>query len=214
MYMYVYIYIFSTSLSLVGNLGHLTWVRHCSRKSSATHSKSSATHSCQCVQYLHVSKKWYGCQCLGFLTCAQMLMLATAHRGLYRQQKCLHWTLTLGEKSLAASRTQICIGIMPSFSVGRSTNWAISASEIAASETQVCISIMPGFSVGHSTNWAISASEIFPESKFGTDLQKSFGWDNTLRPLACACMQKDHIHTLKIPQPRSQAVQWITETLN
>ena len=159
----------------MGNSGRLTRVKHSS-------CKGSATHSYQCVQYLHVSKKWYGCQCLGFLTCSQMSMHATAHRGLYRQQKCLHWTLTLGEKSLAASRTQICISIMPSFSVGCSTNWAILASEIAASETQVCISILPGFLVGRSTNWAISASEISLESKFCADLQQFFGWDNKLWP--------------------------------
>ena len=61
-------------MSHAGNSGHLTRVRHRSRK-------SSATHSYQCVQYLCVSKQWYGCQCLGFLTCAQMLMHATPHRG-------------------------------------------------------------------------------------------------------------------------------------
>ena len=42
-------------------------VRHGSRK-------SSATHSYRCVQYFRVSKQWYGCQCLGFLMCAQLLM--------------------------------------------------------------------------------------------------------------------------------------------
>ena len=35
----------------------------------------------QCMQYFPVSKQWYGCQCLGFLTCAQMLMQAIAHGG-------------------------------------------------------------------------------------------------------------------------------------
>ena len=64
----------STLLSLVGNWGHLTWVRHSSHK-------TSATHSYQCVQYLRVLKHWYGCQSLGFLTCPQMLLQAIAHRG-------------------------------------------------------------------------------------------------------------------------------------
>ena len=63
-----------TSLSLAGNSGHLTWVRYSGHK-------SSATHSCQCVQYFRVSKQWYGCQCLGFLTRAQMFLHAIAHRG-------------------------------------------------------------------------------------------------------------------------------------
>ena len=64
----------STSLSLAGNWGCLTWVRHSS-------SKMSATHSSKCVQYFRVSKQWYGCQCLGLLTWAQMLVHAIAHRG-------------------------------------------------------------------------------------------------------------------------------------
>ena len=65
---YIYIYI-SSSLSLAGKFG------------SSYLGKSSATHSYQCVQYFHVSKQWYGCQCLGFLTCAQMSMHAIAHGG-------------------------------------------------------------------------------------------------------------------------------------
>ena len=40
-----FFFFFSASLSLAGSLGHLTWVRH--------HScKSSATHSCQCAVFL------------------------------------------------------------------------------------------------------------------------------------------------------------------
>ena len=54
------------------NSGRLTWVRNSSRK-------SSATYFYQCVQYFRVSKQWYGCKCLGFLTCVQMLMCAIAH---------------------------------------------------------------------------------------------------------------------------------------
>ena len=41
--------------------------------------KSSATHSCQCVQYFCVSKQWYVCQHLRFLLCAQRLMHAVNH---------------------------------------------------------------------------------------------------------------------------------------
>ena len=66
--------VFSTSLTFAGNLGHLTWVRHSSRK-------SSAARSYQRVWYFHVSKQWYGCQCLEFLTSTQMLMHATANGG-------------------------------------------------------------------------------------------------------------------------------------
>ena len=65
---------FSTSLSVARNLGRLTWIRHSSRK-------SSATHSYRCVQYFRLSKQWYGCKCLGILTCTQMLMHVIAHAG-------------------------------------------------------------------------------------------------------------------------------------
>ena len=41
--------------------------------------KSSATHSNHCVWYFRVSKHWCSCQCLGFLTFAQMLMHALAN---------------------------------------------------------------------------------------------------------------------------------------
>ena len=71
--------VFSTSLTFAGNLGHLTWVRHSSRK-------SSAARSYQRVWYFHVSKQWYGCQCLGFLTRTQMLLHAIAHGG------CIVWS--------------------------------------------------------------------------------------------------------------------------
>ena len=57
---------------LRGNSDRLTWVRHSS-------CKSSTTHSYQCVQYIHASKQWYGCQCLVFLTCAQVSMHAISH---------------------------------------------------------------------------------------------------------------------------------------
>ena len=66
--------VFCTSLTTVGNSGCFTWVRHSSPK-------SSTTHSYQCVQHFPVSKQWYGCQRLGFLTCAQTLMHAIAHGG-------------------------------------------------------------------------------------------------------------------------------------
>ena len=42
-------------ISLAGNSGLLTRVRH-SRRSSR---KSSATHSYQCVQYVRLFKQWY-----------------------------------------------------------------------------------------------------------------------------------------------------------
>ena len=71
----------SISLTLAGNLGRVTWVRRSSRK-------SSATHSCQCVCVCVCVCAVFPCvqtmvwlQCLGFLTCAQMMMHAIAHGG-------------------------------------------------------------------------------------------------------------------------------------
>ena len=60
-------FLYSSSLSLLENSRRLNWVRHSSHK-------SSATHSCHCVQCFRESKQWNVCQCLGFLTYAQMLM--------------------------------------------------------------------------------------------------------------------------------------------
>ena len=71
---YNILFYFNASLSFVGNSGRLTWVRHSSRK-------SSATHSYQCVWYCSVSKQWCGCQCWGLLKCAQMMMQAIAPGG-------------------------------------------------------------------------------------------------------------------------------------
>ena len=65
---------FFVPCTVAGHSGRLTQVRHSSRK-------SSATLSYQCVQYFSVSKQWYGCQCLGFLMCAQLLMYAIVQGG-------------------------------------------------------------------------------------------------------------------------------------
>ena len=70
----LFVCLFVTSLSIAGNSGRLAWVRPSSRK-------SSATHSYQCVQYFRVSRQWYGCQCLGFLTCTQLLVRVIARWG-------------------------------------------------------------------------------------------------------------------------------------
>ena len=66
---------FSTYLFLAGKSGRLTRVKHSSRR-------SSATHSCPSVLYFRVSRQWYSCQVLGFVTSAQMLMHAIQHGGL------------------------------------------------------------------------------------------------------------------------------------
>ena len=61
-------------------------------------------------------------QCMHKCWCMQL------HTGaVWTPQESLHWKLTLGEKSLAASGTWTCISIAPGCSVGLSTNWAILA---------------------------------------------------------------------------------------
>ena len=40
-----------------------------------------------CLLYCYVSKKWYGCQCLGFLACAQMFLAWDCTRGMHEHCK-------------------------------------------------------------------------------------------------------------------------------
>ena len=63
--------------------------------------KNSITQTSRCVQHFCVSKQWYGCQCLGFLTSAQMLMHVIAHMGYMDILRECALKFTLGEKSLA-----------------------------------------------------------------------------------------------------------------
>ena len=65
----IFFFLVPILLSLVENLGHLTWVSNSSKK-------NSTTHLCQSVQYFHIFK-----QCLGFLMCTQMLTHAIAQGG-------------------------------------------------------------------------------------------------------------------------------------
>ena len=91
-------------------LGYLTWVRH-------NRHKSSATHSCQCVQCLHVSKQWCDCQSFGFLTCAQIMMHMSAHGGCTDTVRESALEADSGRKSHAAPGTRAHCSIGPRFSV-------------------------------------------------------------------------------------------------
>ena len=70
--------------------------------SSYTMQQPSTEYSYRCVQYFHVSKQWYGCQCLGFLMCVQMLIHAIAHGGC---------TITVRESALkvGSGRKILCL---------------------------------------------------------------------------------------------------------
>ena len=82
---------------LVRNSGRLTLVRHyfiVTREKFRSPYLGKAhqlqeqryTHSYQCVQYLCVSKQWYGCQSLVFLPCARCWCMRL-HTGLYGHRK-------------------------------------------------------------------------------------------------------------------------------
>ena len=72
----------------MGNSSHPTRVRHSSRK-------SSATHSCQCVQCFHVSQlvRLPVLENFNVLTDSIMLMRAITHGGCTDTQKSLDWEL-------------------------------------------------------------------------------------------------------------------------
>ena len=90
----------------------LTRVRHSSRK-------SSATHFYRCVQYFRVSRQWYGCQLLGFLTCAQML---TAISDVDCTDTVRESAVQVEENLLAAPGTRTPFSIASDISVGHCTN--------------------------------------------------------------------------------------------
>ena len=78
-----------------------------------------------CVQPLHVSKQWYGYQGLECLTCAEILMHVTAHRGCTNTLK-VGTDRWQGKKSHATSGSRTCISIVLDFSVRCPSNWATS----------------------------------------------------------------------------------------
>jgi len=93
--------VFISSLFLVGNLDHLNWMRH-------SRCKSSATHFCLYMQYFRGSEQGYGCQCLEFLMCAQIVMHAIARRSCTDTIRVSALNVDSGreKKSLAAAGTR------------------------------------------------------------------------------------------------------------
>ena len=98
---------FSTSLSFAGNSSRLTWVRHSS-------SKSSATHSYQGVQCFFFVRPGDGILLPVLGICIMCINVDSwdCTRELYGPLKSLHWKLTLGKKkSLAAPGTRTGVSI-------------------------------------------------------------------------------------------------------
>ena len=61
-------------LHFAGSSGCLTWVQPLQPQD-----QRYLFYQYQCVQYFHVSKHWYGCQCVWLLTFAKMMMHAIAY---------------------------------------------------------------------------------------------------------------------------------------
>ena len=78
-----------SSLSLRGNLGHLSWVRHSSYK-------SSATHCSQCVQWFCVSNNAIAGSAWDFNTCTDVDE-SDCTWGLYKHHKRVGTRSRLGE---------------------------------------------------------------------------------------------------------------------
>ena len=107
--------VFSTSLPFAENSYRLTHVRHSSRK-------SSAIHFYQCVQHFRVSKQWYGCQCLGLLTCAQMLLHVITHGGCTETVRESALQAVSGRKMASRTGTRTRVSVACGFSIGRCTS--------------------------------------------------------------------------------------------
>ena len=80
--------IYSSSLSHAGNSGHLSWMR------LQLHQEQRYPLLPLCAVFLSV-RQWHGCQCLGYLTCAQMLMHAIAGRGCTKTSESWPWAWNL-----------------------------------------------------------------------------------------------------------------------
>ena len=115
-----YFLFFTKSLSLAGNLSHRNWVRHCSRKSSATQSLSV------CALFLCV-KTMVWLPVFGIFKVYADVDARNYTWGLNGYYQSLHWMLTLGEQSTAAHGTQSRIHTVSGFSFRGSTNWAVPA---------------------------------------------------------------------------------------
>ena len=104
---------YSTSLSHAGNSGHLSWVRL--QLLQEQRYPLLPVHAVfLCV------RQWHGCQRLGYLTCAQMLMHAIAGRG------CTKTTRESAVKADPGRKICCCTGERKPVSVGHgSTSWEI-----------------------------------------------------------------------------------------
>ena len=98
LFCFLFCFAFYTSWSLAGKSGHLTWVRHSSRK-------SSATHSYWCVQYFCV-QTMVRLPVLGIFNVRTDVDACDCTRRLYRHCKRVCTGSWLREKSLATPGTR------------------------------------------------------------------------------------------------------------
>ena len=103
----IFFFLGSTSLSFAGSTGRLTWLRHSSCKSRATHFYQCVWyfgvikpwHGCQCLEIFVVIKPWYGCQCLEIFNLRTDVAACDCTRGLYRHRKRVFTGSWLWEKN-------------------------------------------------------------------------------------------------------------------
>ena len=87
-------------------------------KPAVSHTTQPTVHAgCYSVSIIHRTLTWTK----GPLMCAQILMNAIAHAGVWTRKMSLHWKLTPGEKSFATPGNRTCVSGVP---VPHSTNWA------------------------------------------------------------------------------------------
>ena len=110
----------------------------------------------QCVRCFRLSKPWYGCPCLGFLTRAQMLMRAIAYGGLYGHRKGVCTESCLWEKTPLLHWGLEPLSVLHhSFSVWCSTNWAIPPSPSPHPHRELHCVCIPDWGQGLRIHWVV-----------------------------------------------------------
>ena len=120
---FFFFFFFSASLSLTGNFGS-SYLCKAQQPQEQRYPFLSVFAAFSCVQTM----TWL--PVFGIFNVRTRFRCMRLHTGAgWTSYKSLHWKLTLGEKSLAASGTRTRVSIAPGFSVRRSPSWAIPTPE-------------------------------------------------------------------------------------
>ena len=134
-----------TSLSFVGDSGHHSWLRHSMQPQEQHYPFLSVCAVFSCVQTM----VWL--PAFGIFYVRTDVDACDHTWGLHAHRKSLCWKLTLGEKFLAALRTWTCDSVVPVFSVGCFTNWAIHSHRLLAATNCFHFPWKP-WSISHNCN--------------------------------------------------------------